>query len=137
MGKCLGTGVAAVVFLAAGYGAEAQTNWPPPVREALDQLKREAETGNRAADAVHAKDNQWSGSAPRPQSGELQTGQNLDWEERSAIASICHDVAHARVLTAYVRVDRGAPHPQVTCKLAKGGTVTVGFGRDNEPYRVR
>jgi hypothetical protein len=106
-------------------------------REALDSLKRDADAANRAADAVHAKDHNWSASAPRAQVGDLQTGQNLDYAERSAIASICHDVAHTRVLMAYIRVDKGAPHPQVTCKLARGGTVTVAFGRDNEPYRVR
>lgn len=121
----------------AALDAEAQANLTPEIREALARFRVQADAQDRAADAVHAKDGKWSGSGPSAQAGPLKAGQDLDNAERAGIASICRDVAHAKVLTAYVRVDRGAPNPLVTCKLARGGTVTVGFGTDNEPFRVR
>src|SRR3569833_2121231 len=100
MGKRLAISVAAAIIFAVCCEAEAQTTWAPSgsARQALDSLKMEAEAGNRAADAIHAKDRTWSGSAPRSQAGDLQTGQNLDYAVRSAIAAICHDVAHTKVL---------------------------------------
>jgi hypothetical protein len=124
-------------LLIAGGPGPATAQLSPQLQGALDREMAREHREDRSADQAHAKDTHWSGSTSIVGDGQLHAGQDLTSAIRDALASVCHEVSHATVLPAYIRVDKGAPHPQVTCKLARGGTVTVGFGRDNAPYRIK
>jgi hypothetical protein len=128
--------VIGVSALGAAAVATAQTS-SPALNEALARARARSVAEDGAADAARAANGHWSGSAPRAQAGGLEAGQDLTNAERAALSDACHKVARSKVLSAYVRVDVGAPHPRITCKLASGKLVTVGFGKDNEPYRIK
>jgi hypothetical protein len=140
MARLLSTAVIATMISAAvgvsSARAQSSVMDSPAMREALARFKVRSAAEDRAADVAKASGH-WSGSAQMAQAGPLQTGQDLTNAERVGIASLCHEVAKAMVNSAFIRVDKGAPNPRLTCKLRSGVLITIVVDREGDPHRAR